>query len=287
MLKLIDVPSIFRQITVTLAVLSLLSAWSLQRTSAKDFRIYTSVADESKPNAKPVVVARSLTMFRAGKVYDYMDQLGELVVFEPSLQRFIVLNGSLGMQTEVGFPLINQHLSVSEQKAKELLSLKPGQPDALNASDAAFLNFQLNPQFQITGRASDSVLTMSSPHLTYQVKVSTDVEKETLTSYFHYVDWTAKLNRILHPQAMFPQPRLVVNQELKTRGCMPKSVTLRMSLPEPRQLKADHQIQWELDESDRTWINDWEKLLKDPEIKAVPLVEYQKLFLADQVSASR
>lgn len=272
---------------LTLAGLSFLSAFAIDRTDAQDFKIYTSISDETNPQVKPTVVARSLTMFRAGKVYDYMDHLGELVVFEPALNRFVVLNGGLALKTEVTFPLLNQHLSVSEQKAAQLLAIPAGQPDAISAADATFLKFQLHPVFQIAGKADEGVLTMSSPQLTYQVKYSKDVTQETLGVYYHYIDWMARLNRILHPQAMFPQPRLVVNQELKKRGVMPISVTLRMSHPQQIQLKADHSIQWELDEHARAWINDWETLLKDPQVKNVSLVDYQRAFMSEQARAEK
>ncbi len=287
MLKLINMMSISKTILFALTWFSVTTGMMLCAAEAQDFRIYTSVSDESNPQVKPTVVARSLTMFRAGKVYDYMDQLGELVVFEPAQQRFVVMNGSQGLKTEVSFPLLNQHLSVSETKAKELLAIPAGQPDALSAADAAFLKFQLDPKFQLSAKTDENLLTLSSPQLTYQVKYSTNVSNETLNLYYQYIDWTAKLNRILHPQAMFPQPRLAVNQILKSRQCMPMTVTLRMSHPQAMQLKADHQIQWELDEHSRSWINDWENLLKDPQVKFVPLVDYQKAFLADQASAAR
>ncbi len=282
---------ISRSVNVALAAmlsLSMSTAFS-KVANAQDFRIYTHIVDQSNPNVKAPVIARSLTLFHANKVYDYMDQLGELVVFEPSLQRFIVLNGNPPMKTEVPFPLLEQHLKVSEGKAREYLSENLSATDASAVQQISYLKFQLEPDFEIFDRPENRQLTLQSPHLTYQVTYSSQFPEGNQQIYFHYLNWMAKLNRILHPQAMLPAARLIVNQELEKRNCMPVDVTLRLVQDPkyPRQLKAEHQIQWELDKVSRTNINDWENHLKDPNFRSVSLDTYQKTLQDNLASASK
>ncbi|MGH7199902.1 MAG: hypothetical protein ACREJB_04815, partial [Planctomycetaceae bacterium] len=59
--------------------------------AAQEFRIYTRVYDASTTGEEPAVVTRSLSLFHAGKVYDYIDTLGEVTVFEPAQDRVHIL----------------------------------------------------------------------------------------------------------------------------------------------------------------------------------------------------
>ena len=67
-------------------------------------------------------MARSLTLFHAGKVYDYMenigmDDIGEVVILDPIHNRFVILNSNY-LATRVEFGELRQYLNVGEHEAE-------------------------------------------------------------------------------------------------------------------------------------------------------------------------
>src|ERR1043165_1169439 len=66
----------------------LLSIAACGTARAQDFRVYTTIQDltAAPPGnggaAQAPVVARTLTLFHAGKAYDYIPEIGEVIVIE-------------------------------------------------------------------------------------------------------------------------------------------------------------------------------------------------------------
>jgi hypothetical protein len=79
--------------------------------SAQECRIYTVVYDESgEPTSgvvdrspQPRVLSRSLSLMHAGKVYDSIDALGEVTIFDPAERRFTILNTKHTLAASVSF----------------------------------------------------------------------------------------------------------------------------------------------------------------------------------------
>ena len=76
----------FRSMTWTLIALGICSAANVTR--AQEIRLYTTIRDP----ARDQVLVRSLMLFHAGKVYDYIDSANEVTMFEPVHRRFTILN---------------------------------------------------------------------------------------------------------------------------------------------------------------------------------------------------
>jgi hypothetical protein len=94
--------------------------------------------------------------------------------------------------------------------------------------------------------------------------------------YLEYADWTAKLNYLLHPRALFPAPRISLNRALKTRKLLPLKVELRDNSAGGFHLRAEHQYHWKLTGKDRDDILHWESLRTRGTLRRVKFAEYRR-----------
>ncbi len=233
-------------------------------------RIYVGGSDQ------PVV--RGLTLFHAGKVYDYIEPAEEVTVFESALKRFTVLNKPRQLRSELTQEEIRHFLALAESEAqKQLINSQPQKSIEL-------LQFQLLPEFTTTFESSKSEpnksqLTMGSPHFQYVVNARAPESPDVLETYLHYADWTAQLNSVLHPQSLLPAPRMMLNQELRQRGLIPQSVDLKVDAEPPVHLEAHHEWTWNLKETDRQMILEWEKLLQSPDFRRLSFRPFQQEML--------
>jgi hypothetical protein len=251
---------------------------------AQDFRIYTCVQRLSSANNAQTseVVARSLTLFHAGKSYDYMDDVGELIVFEPALERFTILHGKLMKVTTVEFAQLKQFLRVAETETQKCLTEMTRINEAKATIERDFLLIQLKPDFDEQWDSNKQELVLKSAPLTYKVKCAEKVQPEFVKAYLSYADWMAQLNSILHPQTLMPGPRIALNAALRKQQKIPVSVELESDVQLGIHLKADHNIRWELDTIDRSRITDWERLILNPQVETISFHNYQRLWMTSQ-----
>ena len=258
---------------------------------AQDFRMYTTVKAVSpgtdgvrkgEEPPKDEILSRSLTFFHAGKVYDYLDGIGELIIFEPGNERFTIVHGKLMKATIVEFPMLNQFLRVADKESQAYLQKLELKEDAQSMRERNLIMFQLNPEFELTHDQSKRMLQLQSKPLSYTVRCENNVKPEFVEAYLNYADWTARLNYVLHSQTLLPGPRLELNKVLRNAKSIPLQVTLKSEEILGLHLTADHKIRWKLDASDRGRITDWERLLNSPELEFHSIHEYQKLLLKMQ-----
>ncbi|TWT57300.1 hypothetical protein KOR42_06600 [Thalassoglobus neptunius] len=252
--------------------------WSALPASAQSIRVFTEVIDVSQPE-QPQPLSHSVTYFHAGRVYDYMPDLGEVVIFEPDHHRFIIL-GNNYVATEVSFAEVNHFLESAEQEAQKLIGeySKSSEPHALQ--NAALLQFQLNPNFQEELSNGNTQLTLLGSQLDYQV-TGTQMSDSTVTQeYLDYADWTKRLNYVLHPQPTLPHPRLQLNQALRKHNLLPRTVEVTLHV-EPRvKLRAVHDYSDKLQSIDRQSISRWERTLQGEEVRWMTFQEYQQFLIA-------
>ena len=260
----------------------------LQTAQAREFRIYTSIAlkpSGSEQNGKMTeakVIGRSLTFFHAGRFYDYTDEAGDLVIFEPALKQFTIINGDRMKATVVKFPELIQFLRVAETKTKRQLNKLKERSDERSQKTARFLQFQLAPEYNTKYNPVKKELQLNSSQISYRVKCVQPKYKELADAYLNYTDWTARMNYILYPGSSLPQSRLKMNQHLREKKLFPVSVELQSHVRNPFQLKATHNVRWELDRTDRTRINDWERLRHNEQLKYISFQDYRRALLAAQ-----
>jgi hypothetical protein len=261
-------------------------AWlAINTAQAQEFRVYTSVTEFGPDNAARRVVARSLTLFHAGKVYDHMEEVGELVIFEPVDDRFLLIRDRLG--TEVSLDELRKMLAAAttaaEQYAVELQ--QRSDPETLKAR--AQLSFQLRPQFIVQADPAARRLDLQGTEFSYSVRGGKFAASELLAAYVQYADWTARLNTVLHSQGTFPGPRESLNRALVEHQILPVSVSLQARDPHDLHLQADHEFRWQLQPIDRELIHQWEQLRQSDELRWVSFREYQHKLLAATRNSGR
>lgn len=246
---------------------------------AQEMRIYTTIRDRSPAAAPRHSDQRSLMLFHAGKVYDYIEPAQEVTVFEPAHRRFTVLNLRRQLRSELTQDEIRQFLGLAEDEAQRQLA-NAGK-DVLSASRKSldFLQFQLQPQFTTSFDASKSHLSLVSPDFQYNVTGFAPPSLDIVDKYLHVADWVAQFNSVLHPQSLLPAPRLKLNQELRERGLIPSTVDLQASSDTEIHLQAQHEWTWNLQKTDRQMIDDWEKQLQNAKLRSLPFRQFQQEML--------
>lgn len=244
------------------------------RLSAQEMRVYTTVSSMGEGGQwKPR--GHSLTLFHAGKVYDYMEDVGEVVVYEPMKDRFIFLDGNYRV-AELTITELSQFMkSSAAESQKYLATLKQDGSDSAQKQVAA-LEFQLLPHFDERFDAKEQRMRMISEQMIYEVKTAASPDPEAARKYLAYADWAARLNHILHPEAMLPEPRLAVNAALRNRTRIPLTVDLRIRKNGDIHLQAEHQFSWALQATDKRHITKWEDLIGSKDAVRVSFRDYQR-----------
>lgn len=270
-----------RCIVVCLVLGSALSSSVL----AQGLRVSTVVYDAGRLDAtgREPAIASSFSLFHGGRVYDYVEAAGEVVIFEPVAKRFTVLNPGRGVYTVILFNELNRLLNARGPKTEEYIQELDARKTAEAERIARMLTFQLNPRFENNFDERSGLLTLTSDSWKYAVSTRQWDDVEQLERYFTYTDWTARLNYVLHPSSMFPEPRLALNQQLrKLNGRIPVMVKLDLRPDERRILRAEHQYIRNLTDQDRSLINTWNEAVKGTTLKEVPFRSYQQTVLVSQ-----
>jgi hypothetical protein len=265
----------------TMALRLLLAIWLTARgffstVSAQEFRIYTVVTDETDASARSKIQPFvSLTLFHAGKVYDYLQSPEETVIWEPTHNRFLVLSKRHNLATEITHDEIRRYLGLAQSHARKLIA--DWQREGTKGRDVIkTLEFQLVPEFEVRDDEKSAKLTLISPQLRYDVTYAVAPSPELALAYLKSADWTAQLNSVLHPHALLPEPRLRVNDELRKRHAIPVEVNLQIDGEHPIHLKARHEWTWKLLPRDRQHIDVWESQIRQSEFRTIPFQEFQQ-----------
>jgi hypothetical protein len=251
--------------------------------SAQELRVYTRTVDlaQAKPgeDAKAPVVGRSLTLFHAGKVYDYIDASREVTIYDPAHRRFFIVQESLGAYAEVTQDEIRRFLGLAEDKVRERAGDLARQPNPAAPDALELLQLQLRPQFDVRFDESAKRLRLDAPRFQYDVACAAAPQKAVIESYLRYADAIAELNAVLHPQSLLPGPRWQLNEELRGRQILPISVRRRMEFGAVSDLQAHHEWAWKLDELDRKLIAHWEGQLSPRKLRPVSFKQLQQSVL--------
>lgn len=261
---------------------------------AQEFRVYTRILDEtahsdgrSNGTEQPAIVARTLTLSHAGKVYDWLSAVDEVIVFEPAHRRFTILCPQKALATTVDFDQLHHLLKLARGDVERFLSQPQNAEGTTSPSVAEMLRFQLNPNFDESVDNKTRRLVLASAHLKYSVRWAEVDAPEIVATYLRYADWICRLNYVLHPRPLLPDSRLILNTRLRRKGVIPAEVELHADFQPPVQLRAEHQFHWELETKDRQLINHWERLLESKNTHFVPFPEYQRAMLQDDFAQER
>lgn len=267
---------LWRSLVSLLACVGLLNCAGL--AEAQDMRIYTTVSSIGDSAAKAQLLSHSLTLFHAGKVYDFMEDIGEVVILDTARHRFVILGGNYAA-TEVSFAEVHQFLESAKVKTDEYLADVVSQGDDAKLRRAQALAFQLQPTLKKNYSTESGLLTLQGEFLSYRVDTAPGDDAQFLARYLEYADWAARLNYVLHPHAAYPAARIQLDEELRQLGRLPTAVELSASLEHPVKLRAKHEFR-ELQAIDRQLINRWEQQLRSSQTRWVTFHDYQQRLLA-------
>lgn len=242
--------------------------------AAQEFRVYTKVYDRTSEHSEPV--ARTLTLFHAGRVYDFIDAADEVIIFEPAQHRFLILNTRHRLLVPVHGNEVNDLLRKARQITEKRIAALQAKPSAAAEATARLLKFQLQPTFQVSFDADRQMLVLSNPHLVYKVRIERVENRRFSAAYRQYADAVSRLNFVLHPRILLPTPRLTLNRHVAEKGAIPLTVDLQLNTRPQVHLRAEHRIHWSLDDKDRALIAQWNSLMKNREIRKITLREYQR-----------
>lgn len=217
------------------ACLTLVFSAFASLVTAEDFRIQTNVyaGNDETP------VSQSLTLFRAGYVYDYLEGddpaiADRIAIFDKAHGRFIVLDPARKLRAEV--------------KTDEVLLFAGKLQAAAARSKQEFTRFAANPDFEVDF-TPEGTLTLSSEIMTYTLSTMAARTPEAAIQFREFSDWYARFNTMAHPGSPPPFARMAVNAELAKQGVVPTEVHL--SIPaqsgmKAAELRSEHHVTWYL-----------------------------------------
>lgn len=240
--------------------------------------------DQRAAGARPTEtrISSSVTLFHKGRVYDYVEAADEVIIFEPTARRFTILNTARELRTIADLDeikhLMESRRTESERYLQELS--RSGRRDADQVVRG--LRFELSPSFDTEFDAATGQLRMSSELWDYRVQTHPWEDADQVREYLTYADWISQLNSVLQPESRFPQPRMLLNQQLRELMRVPTSVTRDLRPDQPYILRAEHKFIGELSRGDRQLMRIWDAAAKDESLRELSLRSYQKAILVGQ-----
>ena len=197
-------------------------------------------------DAKPI--ARSLTLFRNGLAWDFLERPAgssqddatadrepdELVLHDPARERVVVVDPSRNVKTQIDAIRL-ERLSVSlaawARKADDRLVRWAGGPD-----------------FGDGIQEKGSQLELVGPRVRYAVEFTDAPSAEVAQEYRRFADTAMLLKALLHPGGIPPFPRLAINRRVSAAGGIPTAVTLEVDSKaaviggRPQVLRSVHKV---------------------------------------------
>ncbi len=200
---------------------------------AEDFRVESKVYVGKE-------VTTSVAVFNSGRVYDFISDPDEVTIFDPPGQKFVILNASRHVKTEVSLADVDQFA----QKIKTEATARP----------VPLLVFLAAPTFEESFDEATGMLTLTSEWMDYEVKTAKPRHAGAASMYADFSNWQTKLNAMMNPGSLPPFARLSLNAALDRQQRLPTEVLLTRYAQSAgnRQvsIRAEHHVTWRLDDSD-------------------------------------
>jgi len=214
------------QVVISIAALTGLA-------TAEDFRIDSKIY--SGKGTEPI--SQSVTLFRAGIIYDYLVEPKRVAVFDKPRQRFILLDPERKLRTEIKTAEVARFMSELEQYA--------------TTHGNAFVKGMLDPKFAADMNEKTGELLLVGDSLTYRLDTIKPESSEVVQQYREFSDWYARLNAMTTPGVIPPFARFLVNEELAGRGLIPERVQLTIpprvsTVGREISLRSEHHVTWRL-----------------------------------------
>jgi hypothetical protein len=205
-------------------------------------------------------VARSLTLFRNGLAWDFLEQpkaagkgesnLTEIVLHDPVRERAVVVDPKRNLKTQIDslrLERLSASLSAWARKSDDRLVRWAGGPD-----------------FGDGFREEDSKLELVGPRVRYEVEFAAADSEDDAQRYRRFADTAMLLKALLHPGGIPPFPRLAINRRVAALCGIPATVTLEIDSKaalvgaRPQVLRSVHKVHPRLVAGDLQRIEDAE-----------------------------
>jgi hypothetical protein len=173
-------------------------------------------------DARPV--ARSLTLFRDGVAWDFLEvpaadaddalRLVEIVLHDPARERVVVVDPLRKVKTEI--------------EALRLERLGASLTSWARRADDRLVRWAGGPDFETGLTETDTTLELTGPRVRYAVAHMPAPSSRAATAYREFADTALLLRALLHPGGIPPFPRLALNRRLEAVGALPCEVTLEI-----------------------------------------------------------
>jgi hypothetical protein len=228
------------------------------------FRVDNTISLEG--NGTPEV--KSTTIFHDGKVYDFIEENGEITVFNPTEGFFLLLDPSRRLQTKIATEEVRS-------MTRQLQTVLQKHPDP-------FVQFLSRPIFEEAFDQQTGWMTFDSSWISYHMETRYIEDRQIAERYQQFAKWYCLLNIRLDPRATSLFARLAVNQTLEAHRRFPQKVYVRIRpqgeklLGKSITMSSEHHLVQRLLEADEKRIQQTERFLEI--FREVPFNEYQKTF---------
>jgi hypothetical protein len=169
-------------------------------------------------------VARSLTLFRDGVAWDFLEPVaakgghagtgGEIVLHDPARERVVLVDPVRNLKTQIDAIRL-ERLSVS------LASWA-------RKSDDRLVQWAGGPDFGEGMTESDERIELVGPRVHYVIDFARPPSAEAAGIYRRFADTAILLKALVRPGGLPPFPRLAINRRVAAAGGIPTEVSLEI-----------------------------------------------------------
>jgi len=165
-------------------------------------------------------VARSLTLFRDGIAWDFLEPAdaagggGEIVLHDPARERVVLIDPVRNLKTQVDAVRL-ERLSVS------LASWA-------RKSDDRLVRWAGGPDFGEGMTDNDERVELVGPRVRYAVDFTAAPTRQAADEYRRFADTAILLKALVRPGGLPPFPRLAINRRVAAAGGIPHAVMLEV-----------------------------------------------------------
>ena len=192
---------------------------AVQAAEERGFRVESEVF----ANNAEEPIARSLTLFRDGIAWDFLEPAaakggseaaGEIVLHDPARERVVLVDPARNLKIHIDSIRL-ERLSVS------LASWA-------RKSDDRLVRWAGGPDFGEGMTESDDRIELVGPRVRYAIEFAAPPTAEAVGLYRRFADTAILLKALVRPGGLPPFPRLAINRRVAAAGGIPTEVSLEI-----------------------------------------------------------
>ena len=181
------------------------------------------VESEVFANGGEEPVTRSLTLFRDGVAWDFLEPpavkrgetaAGEIVLHDPARERVVLIDPVRNLKTQIDAIRL-ERLSVSLAAWAR-------------KSDDRLVRWAGGPDFGEGMTEADDRIELVGPRVRYGIEFAAPPTEETAGIYRRFADTAILLKALVRPGGLPPFPRLAINRRVAAAGGIPTVVSLEI-----------------------------------------------------------